>query len=247
MPTSQGSFHPRPPRPIPYSPTNNTFKNSVVEKGYSSALILEDDADWDIRIKSQLLDFAKGSRYLLNTSSSARTHSPYGDNWDVLWLGFCHDTISEDDPRTYLIENDISIPRADHLTMNNLELMFNYPNHTRVVHMVGRPICTFGYAISFRGAQKILYGLSVKELRGIFDNALSWWCTDHSQESVCVDAHPPYFYQHRAAGGVGKNSDINDGLPPMTKGETNNVRWSTRLNLEQLLTGRTDYEDSYPD
>lgn len=223
------------------------YIHSIVEQDLSSALILEDDADWDIRIKSQLFDFAKGSRYLLNQPETKETHSPYGDGWDVLWLGFCHDDIPTEDPRTYLIENDISIPRPDHMHFNNPELFSNYPNYTRIVHMVGSPICTFGYAVSHRGAQKILYALSVKELRGIFDNALSWWCSDHSQDSVCIDAHPSYFYQHRAAGGSGKNSDINDGLPPMTKGETYNIRWSTRLNLEQLVTGQTDYEDSYPD
>ena len=165
----------------------------------------------------------------------------------MLWLGHCHDTIPKDDNRTYLIENDISIPQPKYLHMNNPELMDNFPNHTRIVHMVGSPICTFAYAVSFRGAQKILYGLSVKELRGIFDNALSWWCSDHSQNSVCIDAHPSYFYQHRAAGASGKNSDINEGLPPMKKGETYNIRWSTRLNLEKLVTAATDYEDSYPD
>ncbi|MCJ1394597.1 hypothetical protein MMC18_007477 [Xylographa bjoerkii] len=219
----------------------------VVEQNLSSALILEDDADWDIRIKSQLLDFAKGSRYLLNQPPTQQTHSPYGDGWDILWLGFCHDIIPENDPRTYLIDNDVSIPQPDKMYFNNPELFSHYPNHTRIVHMVGSPICTFGYAVSFQGARKILYALSVKELRGIFDNALSWWCTDHGQDSVCIDAHPSYFYQHRAAGASGKNSDINEGLPPMEKGQTYNIRWSTRLNLEKLVMGQTDFEDSFPD
>ncbi|KAM3414313.1 hypothetical protein BST61_g10964 [Cercospora zeina] len=38
---------------------------TIVEQNISSALILEDDADWDIRIKSQMRDFAKASRLLL--------------------------------------------------------------------------------------------------------------------------------------------------------------------------------------
>lgn len=88
----------------------------------STALILEDDADWDVRIREQLQDFALSARALTqplseNPSSYADNtfpvpqgpdalpaadllfdnlpstippkHSPYGDNWDVLWVGHC--------------------------------------------------------------------------------------------------------------------------------------------------------------
>lgn len=37
----------------------------IVEQNITSALVLEDDADWDLRIKSQMHDFAKASRQLI--------------------------------------------------------------------------------------------------------------------------------------------------------------------------------------
>ncbi|KAK0650313.1 hypothetical protein DIS24_g6964 [Lasiodiplodia hormozganensis] len=37
----------------------------IVEQNITTALILEDDADWDLRIKSQLRDFARASRMLV--------------------------------------------------------------------------------------------------------------------------------------------------------------------------------------
>ena len=37
----------------------------IVEQNITSALVLEDDVDWDVRIKHQLTDFAKASRTLL--------------------------------------------------------------------------------------------------------------------------------------------------------------------------------------
>lgn len=37
----------------------------IVEQNLTSALILEDDADWDIRIKSQMQDFARSTRLLM--------------------------------------------------------------------------------------------------------------------------------------------------------------------------------------
>lgn len=41
---------------------------SIVEQNISSALILEGDVDWDIRIKSQMRDFARASRRLIQPS-----------------------------------------------------------------------------------------------------------------------------------------------------------------------------------
>ena len=207
---------------------------------------MEDDVDWDIKIKYQLNDFARGTRYLQNQSVNDPTHSPYGDGWDLLWLGHCHDNMDKNDTRTYIIKDDPTIPAIDKLKLNNPDLLRPWPDHTRVVHVVGSPICTFGYALSYRGAQKVLYALSVKELRGLFDNALSWWCRDKHQNARCLDAHPSFFSHHRAVGGAGKNSDNQKDIPANQVASTYNVRWSTRLNLERLLTGRTDYIDSYP-
>ncbi|CAK1360694.1 hypothetical protein CB0940_06691 [Cercospora beticola] len=89
----------------------------IVDENISSALILEDDADWDIRIKSQMRDFARASRRLLqplvngtdqslearfsrplpvnyvlgDANTTEPMTSPYGDLdlWDMLWIGHC--------------------------------------------------------------------------------------------------------------------------------------------------------------
>ena len=220
----------------------------VVENGLSSALILEDDVDWDIRLKSQLVDFAKGTRYLLNTTESTKTQSPYGDGWDVLWVGLCHDRLATDDSRLYVIHNDPSVPNFANIRALQEPHLKEFGEHSRLVHVAGGPICSFGYAVSNKGAQKLLFGLSVKELRGIFDNALSWWCTDHSQGAKCIVAQPTYFFHHRPAGKANKASDIQDyGNITYEKGYTQNIRWSTRINLEKLIMNQKDYEDSYPD
>ena len=225
---------------------------SVVDQGLSSALILEDDVDWDIRLKSQLIDFAKGARWLMNNPTTARTNSPYGEGWDVLWIGVCSDIFPKDDQRMYVLPDDQSVPDHQSLKANNIDQLKTYPEHSRLIHMAGGPICSFAYAVNYRSAQKLLFGASVKELRGIFDNALSWWCTDHSQDAQCIVAQPTYFFHHRPAGLESKISDIgaygNDGKV-RKKGETQNIRWSVRnlVNLEKLLTGKMDYEDSYPD
>jgi len=60
-----------------------------VDEGYGTALILEDDADWGVSLKSQLHTVAEKTRSLGNVARDQRTHSPYGDEWDLLWLGNC--------------------------------------------------------------------------------------------------------------------------------------------------------------
>jgi len=219
-----------------------------VENGLSSALILEDDMDWDVRLKTQLMDFARGSRYLLNMTESTKTHSPYGDGWDVLWVGLCLDGLAKDDPRLYIIHDDPSVPNFANLQASREPHLTEFGEHSRLVHMAGAPICSFAYAVSHKGAQKLLYGLSVKELRGIFDNALSWWCTDHSQDARCIVAQPTYFFHHRPAGKANKASDIQDyGDETHEKGHTQNIRWSVKVNVEKLILNQSDFEDSYPD
>ena len=37
----------------------------IIEQNLTSALVLEDDVDWDIRIKSQMTDFARATRLLI--------------------------------------------------------------------------------------------------------------------------------------------------------------------------------------
>ena len=46
-----------------------------------SALIMEDDADWDVLLKPQLVEFAHGTRYLQGVKVQT-TQSPYGDDWN---------------------------------------------------------------------------------------------------------------------------------------------------------------------
>lgn len=93
-----------------------TLLRNIVSEGLSSALILEQDADWDVRIAAQLTDLSRAVRALslpaarLGRAAAAGSQahapdipftslplrgtpaavgSPYGDDWDVLILGHC--------------------------------------------------------------------------------------------------------------------------------------------------------------
>lgn len=51
----------------------------IVEEDLESALILEDDMDWEIRLRSQLEGLAEGTRFVL--ANKGRPSPPYGDGW----------------------------------------------------------------------------------------------------------------------------------------------------------------------
>ncbi|KAK7733100.1 hypothetical protein SLS53_008288 [Cytospora paraplurivora] len=243
----------------------------VVEEDLESALIMEDDMDWDVRLRSQLQDIAKGSRALL--SSGPDPSSPYGDGWDVMWVGHCGEPFPEtleenrdkpeDHPgmrymrQKYAIENDPTVPPPDKTT--GLVDFHALPPHTRWVHISGAPMCTFAYAVSQRGARKLLFDLSVDHLVGAYDNALAGLCRravaavgeenpegDRGLETKCISVTPPVFFHHKAKGAIAGDSDIQTvgGDAVREKGTTENIMWSARNNLRNMIMG-TEMESQF--
>ncbi|KAK0615574.1 hypothetical protein B0T17DRAFT_592351 [Bombardia bombarda] len=201
---------------------------AVIQQNMTSALILEDDADWDVRIKPQLQQFAqaalvftqpiKGSaKSTLADSSTANPANlpldslppdlkpkltPYGDNWDVLWLGHCgtdfpnavkSPTIkaasAEGNPTSQshhppllrvIIPNDDTVPSPAHLKPHPFALpdplATAYPPHTRVVHASSGTICTQAYAVSQQGARKLLWQFGLQTFTTGWDLMLRDWC-----------------------------------------------------------------------
>ncbi|KAK4140582.1 uncharacterized protein C8A04DRAFT_39802 [Dichotomopilus funicola] len=196
----------------------------IVRENITSALILEDDADWDVRIKAQMQVFAQASRiftqpnpsthqpaaddpnlFLGNPQSSSSSPSlpltnlprnliphphltPYGDDWDVLWLGHCGTdfpgpSINPSFPGSPLrvtIADDPTVPSAAHLKPHPFALQDAladvYPAHTRVVHAASGTACTQAYAVSQQGARKLLWQFGLQTLTTGWDLMLRDWC-----------------------------------------------------------------------
>ncbi|ESZ94730.1 glycosyltransferase family 25 protein [Sclerotinia borealis F-4128] len=223
----------------------------IVENKLASAFIMEDDVDWDIRLLTQLPEYAKGIRTLSHIPLSTRQHSPYGDDWDVLWPGHCGDELPPTSNKNtkdelYIIPNDPTV--APKSAQSSLKLLADYPEKTRIVHKAGAPICTFGYGVSYRGAQKILMALAVKGGADLaVDNAIAFLCRDGYLDMKCYSVEPQLFQHHRPAGAMNKDSDINsfgdgDAKGTREKGVTDMIVWSARLNLEKLIMGKEDYD-----
>ena len=237
----------------------------IVEEGWSSALILEDDIDWDVRLKSLLQDFAISSNYLLQRSQkppkirlqdvrlvAPPRGSPYGNDWDVLWLGHCGMDISSSQSMV-IHENDHTVPEVQHLKIWDEEAVSplkDYPPHTRLVVTQKEGVCSLAYAVSQAGARKLLFRIGLERLEFPFDIMLRQFCegTNGEEEHVCLSVLPQLFDHHRRVGPETADSDINTGTDEYRrKAYTYNIRQSVRMNLAKLLKGDTDYFDQWPD
>lgn len=270
----------------------------VVRRNLTSALIMEDDTDWDIRVRQQLQNFARSSRALTQPLQGyARSYgdptyglppgqkdthsplpslpelvikdmdhlpittdpkiSPYGDDWDVLWLGHCGQLLPKLDdknvPKGRVVQqNDETAAqrRYLHSVLKPFQYVEEYPDHARVVHHVQDGVCSLAYAVSQRGARSMLYEIGMKNFNAAFDLLLHWACSGENGRDYhrCLTVQPPLIQHHRPAGPKSAQSDISGHGEGMNeKPHTEEIRWSVRMNAEVLMVGGTDYVDQYPD
>jgi hypothetical protein len=124
------------------------------------------------------------------------------------------------------------------------------PPHTRVVHHPRGSVCSLAYAISQAGARRILYDMGIKAFTKPFDIMLRDFCDGANGHEThnCLTVQPQLFSSHWPVGMTGAESDISAMKnQPRDKANTQNIRWSTRINIERLLRGQTEFVDQYPD
>ncbi|KAH6842460.1 hypothetical protein B0I37DRAFT_399139 [Chaetomium sp. MPI-CAGE-AT-0009] len=251
----------------------------IVHENVTSALILEDDADWDLRLKGQMQVFAQASRAFTQPSNGQslaeeyKSHpdpelpitqlppgtrprlTPYGDNWDVLWLGHCGTDFPAPSALRVTIPDDMTVPSPNNLRPHPFALQDalaeEYPPHTRVVHPSRGTACTQAYAVSQQGARKLLLQFGLQTLTAGWDLMLRDWCDDmysplssdtddpneeddNRRAPVCVTVQPPLFSHHYGKGAASDIMAPGGGFVSKDKEMTPYVRISVRLNMERL-------------
>jgi hypothetical protein len=212
--------------------------------------------------------------------------SPYGDpsHWDILWIGHCgagfprnpqvhrnpnkHHTSVTSSNLILTHPNDRTVPVGRHIKAHPFQggpdaLATVYPPHTRIYHRsTGGELCTVGYAVSQRGARRLLHQFGIKGWNGIFDSEMGRWCAGedpemgknyprpiegHKKERVCVTSQPPIFAHHHPMQGESDIGGLGGGYA--RKYETKYLRHSVRMNLENLVQGKKEREldDQWPD
>lgn len=207
----------------------------VIAHDYGSALIMEDDVDWDVRIRNQTVLIADAVREL--TGQRREKGAPYGLQWDVLWMGHCSDPPNADDPMV-VFEDETVVEHAKYRGLNRY-ITDVLPEGRRSVHHSWNPVCTFAYAVSARGARKLLAQASLGK-GGAFDLMLMHACQDKVVD--CITVNPEIFDAYHPAGGdisevrAGDHHEDIDTTVGQGMGSTDNILRSARC---QGLFGET--------
>ncbi|KAK7542613.1 uncharacterized protein J3D65DRAFT_614392 [Phyllosticta citribraziliensis] len=221
---------------------------SFLSSDAQTALILEDDVDWDIRLRTvQIPRLAEAVRTLSPPESS----SYYGDlsGWDVLWIGHCGDWFNKledgvgtkyQTPATlertkHVKYRDETVPdRPDlHPYTKNLLDAIELPEKRRAIHASTHPLCTFGYAVTRASAALIISDIAplAHPENSAYDMALLHGCTKRGLK--CYSLNPELFH-HMPGASIIAEKDHRDpkrlapvdaaGMPQaLRRNETSNI------------------------
>ena len=198
---------------------------------------MTDSSDWSIYLKSQLELFAEAAQYILGTPSRSRPHSPYGDNWDLLWLGHCGSIIKPNDQRRFIIENDNTVPLFDHRVVHSASTVDmqreGLDERTRLTYQSGGGSCIYAYALSASGAKKVLQFNSNPKKFTAFDEGLSTLCKD-DPTFKCLSVFPTLVDSHTPAGG---EREGDEGETKWVNAHTFNILHSAQMTVDKALRG----------
>ncbi len=212
---------------------------------------MEDDTDWDVNLKHQLYDLATGARALQeDTASQSASPSPYGSDWDLLWVGHCRAGPPNKEQKMWVIDNDLTVPPHNHRRAEWRQS--HYPeemrrNNTRLLFETWGGMCMFGYALSYNGARKMLTSLSLQYQDDPVDIGLSALCRDkYSRPFKCYAPYPPLFSSHRSAGSSMRDSDLTNRTEDYHEAFSWDIVYSTIMNVPNLVGGERTVHPQWP-
>lgn len=209
----------------------SVFVCRFLDSGLETALILEDDVDWDIHLRPvQIPAAAAAMRSHISSSSSSssrsrsRSRDYYGDisQWDLLYIGHCGDYFdSVDYPVGVGHLSPADLTSLPHIMYNDPTLLsrwqlhpytasfltaLNVPEKTRLVHKSVWPLCTFAYAVTRNGAQVLReQAAPPKATVGAFDIAIMHGCQHGLLR--CVSVNPELFHHVEGDSLIGKSQE----------------------------------------
>jgi hypothetical protein len=202
----------------------------IIMNRWGSALVLEDDVDWSVQIREQTRKVAKAIVEL--TEQKAGSETPYGLDWDVIWMGHCGDPPDFKQVRHVTYGDPTVLPLEKYRNINKHVTTQLEPGQ-RAVHFSVGPICTWAYAVSASGAHKLLAEASEGH-HDAFDLMLMNKCK--SEKLRCITVNMELFDQYLPAegeqsevraGNSGADSEA-DPISLQSMGHTDNVLESAR-------------------
>ena len=175
----------------------------MIHENITSALIMESDVDWDMRIKDSMVGLGEGVKAIAdwpfdpaqsskdpkhprNFEKELQTESPYGDKWDLVWMGHCGSS-ADGNGRIYAWD-DIGAPDEEHAwSYAERPGEGHRPPGTRIVFQMRKTVCTTAYMMSNRGAHK--FEKIFREANSPIDLKI-WSDCEHNPTLSCLGVWP---------------------------------------------------------
>ncbi|KAK9233855.1 hypothetical protein V1525DRAFT_415029 [Lipomyces kononenkoae] len=151
----------------------------LLESDFETLLVLEDDVDFDVHIHDIFETLSKQMQHnrirITPPTEHERTAAPYGLDWDVLFVGQCSDHSNDDRLDLVHIYADPHVPsRQDTFfhfigQMESLGIKDRNFGMMRAIAPSWNPVCTMGYAITRRGAERLILDISYRGITGPVD------------------------------------------------------------------------------
>ncbi|KAE9979395.1 hypothetical protein EG328_000880 [Venturia inaequalis] len=225
----------------------------IINEDIATAIILEDDADWDVNVKEQM--FLQSQAILSNPNlvtndNSVENGKPYRDDWDIFFLGACG--VSPHVNKTanvgpYLVVKDPFMEERRKLTPTFIDSLNHFGVHEegeRVLFRASATLCTTGYAVSKKGAGRLLYHIGWKDFSSPVDNEMSWRIEDGSVRGITTA--PAIFAMFKT--NSSRDSDIQTFKSSNKKvanadGHTPQIRESARVAMKDFYAHETPAEE----
>ncbi|KAK9385363.1 hypothetical protein V1515DRAFT_608417 [Lipomyces mesembrius] len=222
----------------------------LLESDMDTVLIFEDDLDWNPNVKGTLETLSmqmQNSKIRVDEPSDyERRIAPYGLDWDVLYLGSWRHGGNPDFKDVVQIWDDPDVPDRSRLNKgrySNQEALHNFGltdeeiGKKRVLAPAYWTMHTTGYAITRRGAQRLLFQMSyVGDMHGDVDVEITRLFREGKLRGYSLT--PPAFSQFKVGGTkdsdnikLGKTTDGKGNL----HGSNNNIKGSARQIMVDSL------------
>lgn len=227
--------------------SHHVVLREFLKSGQETALIFEDDVDWDIRLKTIQVPLAqRAARSLGKSKTIDATLYPWGTpkDWDLLYLGHCGDYLnmitkgvgvghhhpSDLEALRHVIYEDPTM--LNHTDLHPFTASFltalTVPEQNRVFHHSVWPLCTFGYAITRSTAQRLLGELAppkedIHKHITAYDAAILTACRD--KHILCYTLQPELFHHMEGESLIAGEETEPVPRPPVDEAGLEQVKW----------------------
>jgi hypothetical protein len=179
----------------------------IVQSGLETALIFEDDVDWDVAVKDQIRLMSDAVRNFTKVASS--DPSPYCRNWDILWIGHCGDVTTNATERVEYSDPTV-LAHADYTGWSRRYNHGTWSEGHRLVQHGANPICTSAFAVTRHGAQHVLEWAGSGQDEA-FDVRLAKACRSESLKVLTIQPELMHHYQPPQDAGYWSEVNAGDG------------------------------------